>query len=239
MNALSTIEGSAFRGENYGASVPLVRSFLAVDRTVNTWGKLPRDVKDPWSGAHLIDAERYRKNMVQNFIDNVLVPPENCRWTGFKEIRYDLSPEVLEQIWDAYLREFPKSFIIFNTRCVEDVARSGWWRNWDRAEVDKLVNKLDEAFEKFQKANPTRSVVVDYDDYTADVMALKPIFDMIGEPFDEDGLKERFQARLTHGYSPSRDQALNAEPENQTPEKEEVEKEEVGKEEAAKEMSQG
>ena len=130
----------------------------------------------------------------------MLKPDPGTRVSGFKEIRYggDEFFDVEESV--EYLgfikRCFPNARFIFNERNIEDVSRSAWWK--DNPNALKVLEDLLTRVQRMYEAHRSSSLWVDYDQYKRDVNKLGPLFDFLGESFDERKLRRVLDRR--HSY---------------------------------------
>lgn len=126
--------------------------------------------------------------------ETLLRPEPDTRVVGFKEIRW-AEDDVEEYV--AWLRRvFPGARFVINTRDLDDVSQSKWWADdpGAREELAAVETRLlaladslgDDAFH------------VRYDEYVADVTRLRPLFEWLGEPWDEERVGRVLATR--HSY---------------------------------------
>ncbi|MGI8840548.1 MAG: sulfotransferase [Caulobacteraceae bacterium] len=129
---LNAIAGYRVYGENGGFLAELMGAHAALadahDHLLNPIHDRP---SNPWFGASRYDPASLDAGF-RRFVDDVLFRPGSdppARVLGFKEIRHhDLEEEKLSRLLAFARRLYPRSAIIFNTRRVADVLKSGWWR---------------------------------------------------------------------------------------------------------------
>jgi hypothetical protein len=127
-------------------------------------------------------------------LDTILRPEPDTRVTGFKEVRW------LEEDVAAYVewlqRVFPGARFVINTRNLDDVSQSKWWAgNPDAHEVLRAVEtRLLALAESLGEAG----FRVHYDDYVADPSRLRPLFEWLGEEYDES--RVRAVMETPHSY---------------------------------------
>lgn len=178
---LSSIPGYLIRGENDQAPYQL---FQFHRRTVEK-----RDVQAQWStqpGHAWTGIEGYDESValerIRSLLTATLLRPEpGTRVVGYKEIRW-WYPDVVDYV--QFLREvFPGARFVLNSRDHDAVARSKWWAETEdpMAELARLETILAELGTQLGDA----AFHVRYDEYAADVNALRPLFAWLGEPFDE------------------------------------------------------
>ncbi|MGL4542299.1 MAG: sulfotransferase, partial [Polymorphobacter sp.] len=158
------------------------------------WGYEAAD--HPWHGADAADPDGYARAMVAAFIANILKPPRGSRVIGFKEIRY-LTADLRDYLLfiDRFLA--PAKFII-NTRSVDAVAQSAWWKNVDKATLVADVARFEALTDALVAEFPDRFVKIDYARWTRDPEALRPVFALLGMPFDRAAIAATLDVRLEH-----------------------------------------
>lgn len=197
-NLLMTIPDCVIRGEN-NLILETLRTGVEQARDARArWSKPGRDPGHPWFGAHEIDAAALSEAMVAAFLAEVLRPPEGVRWIGFKEIRYAKLGEHLEAHLDFLRAQFPNAHFVFNSRDAAAVAQSAWWAKRKPEEVRHVVSSLDSRFDSYATAHPECSFRTYYETFTTDPGALRPLFERLGEPFDEAAIRAVLARRLSH-----------------------------------------
>jgi len=199
---LNAIPSVVIRGENNNALYHLYRSWQAItespDITAMRREGLVSDATHPWFGAEAIDAGAYRAALCTTFARTILRPPPATRIAGFKEIRTLADPAQFAAYLAFLQRGFPGARIIFNTRDAADVCRSSWWRRHDPEEVRQMISQADAVFHQHARANPERSILLRYEDYTSDPEALEPLFALLGARPAPGALRDVLQKRLVH-----------------------------------------
>ena len=195
---LQSIPGAHITGENTGTLEGLYLAGKRARLSHRTWGQKSQSKSHPWYGIDKIDPDRYEQRLAEVFIEEILQPPADTRWYGFKEIRYPR----LENEFPAFLqfcqRNFENPFFVFNSRNGEEVAKSKWWAKHPREKVLTLVKKMDSRFARFAKNNAANSHHVFHEETVADPQSLMPLFTKIGEPLDLDLAAEILSKPLTH-----------------------------------------
>lgn len=195
---LQNIPDAHFSGENFAVLERLFRAAHRAQRTRETWGRKDHPANHPWYGASRIDPVRFEKRLVDVFVEEIIQPPVNARWIGFKEIRYPELGDALPEYLDFVRRTFPNAHFVFNSRAAKKVAKSKWWANKPEAEVTELVESMDARFAAYAKAHPDHAKHVFYEDTVADPGSLAPVFDMLGETLDLDLARATLSVRLNH-----------------------------------------
>ncbi|MCC0072125.1 MAG: sulfotransferase [Rhodobacter sp.] len=201
-NLLNAIDGYCIRGENANALVPLAMSWHLLTSNPNVTNavtrKVPTTSEHPWYGAEEIRAFQYGRNLANAFVREVLAPPVGTRVAGFKEIRWTNDPAQFAPTLNFAYKMFPNTRFVFNTRDHDEVAKSGWWADMSVEAVKAKLARADAMFAEYLEKHPERGVRIHYNDYTADLEALKPMYDFLGEPFDRDRVKAVLDTPLTH-----------------------------------------
>lgn len=136
MGLLNAIPGYRILGENGNALYQLFQAYAAIATAHEKFpGALHQDPRSAWYGAPRLRPERFRADLVESFVRNVLRPEPGDRVLGFKEVRYTLEhmPDLAEFL-DFVRRAFPGCKIVFNHRQAAATARSGWWPTIGQAE---------------------------------------------------------------------------------------------------------
>jgi hypothetical protein len=197
---ISSIPGTYVAGENHNS----LHGAFAAWRDATTlktkygWGFQPID--HPWHGALAADPDAYARAMVDGFITHILRPPRGARRIGFKEIRYltaDLGDYL--RFIDRFLA--PAVFII-NTRTIDEVAQSAWWKDVDRDQLAADIARFEAITDAIVAECPDRFIKIDYGDWTADPETLRPVYAMLGAHFDAAAVSRTLSVRLDHMKSP-------------------------------------
>ena len=118
-------------------------------------------------------------------LDTLLRPEPDTRVTGFKEIRW-AAADVGDYV--EWLRlVFPGARFVVNTRDLAAVSRSKWWGELPDAE-SRLVEREQRILAVAESLGDA-AFRVHYDDYAGNPKALAPLFDWLGEEFDEDRIR--------------------------------------------------
>ena len=153
---------------------------------------------DPWRGADRIDPERYAAELARVFVAEIVRPPASARIVGFKEVRYFDRMDDLPEYLAFMARVFAPALLVFNRRRAADVARSGWWKAYDGAALVAEIERFDALTAAYAAAHPAGTIVMDYDVYSRDVEALRPLVERLGRAFDGRALGRVLATRLSH-----------------------------------------
>ncbi len=204
-NLLNALPGYCVRGENENALVSLFQAWQKIDvqpHFANARAtQRQTSPAEPWFGAEATDPDRFGQSLAAAFSTHVLAPPPGTRVSGFKEIRWHQAPKNFPALLAYIVRFFPDSRFIFNTRDPAAVARSGWWQKQAPEDVYSRLAKAEQLFAEAQATWPAISVALHYDTFVADHTALRPLFDLLDEPFDPDLIARVMDQRLTHAQT--------------------------------------
>lgn len=206
-NLLNAIPGYCIRGENGNALSGLARSWHLMNVAEPRIGLKARGVpstpEEPWYGAELAEPWRYGSYLANVFVREVLALPAGTRVGGFKEIRFHTEPQFFQPYLGFIRRFFPKARFIFNTRSHDAVLKSGWWADMDETRARKQLEQAEALFAAHIAAHPTISLHLHYDDYAGNPEGFRPLFDFLGEPFDQDLVAGVLNRRLDHLQRPA------------------------------------
>ncbi len=205
---LNSIEGCLITGENFNFIFGLYQAFKSLKKTKKfSHADTPNQA---FYGAHKIDMDSFIKNMqttVKNIIlaDKIKDPDIVCY--GFKEIRYlpydnDFCVEATDfsDYLDFLNLLFPNVCFVFNTRNIDDVIKSGWWKNRDPIETTKILNQAEELFKNYHYIHPDNSFMISYEDIVSQNNNLKLLYDFIGVAYDSKSILSVLSKE--HSYAP-------------------------------------
>ncbi len=193
---LGSLPGHYIAGENHDCLHGTFEAWRNAVILKDKYGWGHESLDHPWHGSDVADPDGYARAMVAAFVANILKPPRGSKVVGFKEIRYltaDLRAYLL--FIDRFLA--PATFVI-NTRSVDAVAQSAWWKDADKAKLAADVARFEAITDALVAEFPDRFVKIDYARWTQDPEALRPVFTMIGAPFDAGTIAATLAVRLEH-----------------------------------------
>lgn len=182
----------------WGIAEGLFQAVKRVRKARKTWGKKEHPKNHPWYNIDNARPARFEQGMVDLFVQEVIAPPPDVRWYGFKEIRFAPLGEDFGAFLAFHRRNFPNAFFVFNSRNSGDVAKSAWWKNKPRNEVIAMVRKMDARFALYAQENPEHSHHVFYEETLKNPASLQPLFDKLDEPLDLAAAEDIMGQRLTH-----------------------------------------
>lgn len=193
---LGGLPGHYMAGENHGSLYGAFAAWREATILKNQYGWGYEEIDHPWFGSNAANPDAYARAMVQGFVANILRPPRGARVIGFKEIRY-LIPDLRDYLLfiDRFLA--PAIFVI-NTRHVDAVAQSAWWKDADKGQLAADIAAFDQVTEALAAEYPDRFVKIDYADWTRDPETLRPVFKLLNMPFDPAAIATTLAVRLDH-----------------------------------------
>jgi hypothetical protein len=199
---LNTINGVLIRGENENVFYDFFKSYQKLLK-VSLWQKNAILPNQAWFGMGLFNCSLFMDHL-RELSRGILLADQyegsEGLCLGFKEIRYIDVIDDLENYLDFLTDLFPNTALLFNTRNLEDVAKSGWWKNENEEEVLGKLRALEERFFEYA-SNHSNSFHIDYSDVVNKSTKLKCLFDFIGAPYHEDTVD--IVLNVTHSYKPN------------------------------------
>ena len=204
-HALNRCPGVLVRGENFNALRGLFSCYSSMKAARERFGPGPRHCSQPWFGSDLWDEEKFLGAQRRLVVDHILKPGADTRVLGFKEIRYEPGAipgfgELIDYL--AYLdRLLPGIRFLVNRRNPDATCASGWWPG-----VPDGRRRLQTAYEwlgstgDYLEARLGRRAVVEtaYEEWSADPMALRKVWEFLGIAWDPEGVAETLAIRLPH-----------------------------------------
>ena len=197
---LNSIEGCLIRGENCNFCFGLFESYQNLLKAKTHRGDRPQH---PWFGAHLLDETTFlihARRLVKDLLIADVANAHKVTCYGFKEIRYAYLPEQTLIGYLAFLPQlFPNLALIFNRRNLDDVMKSGWWRDIDQSEARSILRETDRIFEEYACTHANCYQIM-YEDVVSQSAKLVGMFEFLGVPY----LKDRVARTLgmPFGYDP-------------------------------------
>ena len=203
---LNNIDGVVIRGENNNFITGLYEAYLKLQIACSPeYTRKSKHPTHPWYGAELLDTQVFL-NYCQAMVKDLLLADQNqdsniCCY-GFKEIRYlDFyfrSEYSLGSYLDFLAKIFPKVGFIFNTRNLDDVLKSGWWKTINPLEASEKLLGVEQAFKLYLKNNPNNTFLITYEDIINTSDQLKNLFLYLGAEYDESQIDRVLS--ITHSY---------------------------------------
>ncbi|WP_293089411.1 sulfotransferase family 2 domain-containing protein [Okeania sp. SIO3B5] len=157
---------------------------------------------------------------------------------GFKEIRYCSAEglegenwEILTQAlyWknlrknhiyiqkmaeylDFLAKVFPNPCFIFNTRNLDAVSESGWWKDFEKAKVKEILQVIEGDMNKYVEKHPENCFKISYEDIVEKSERLKLMFGFLGVEYSESKVQEILSLPHSYGHKSFR---INKSPNNE------------------------
>jgi 2-polyprenyl-3-methyl-5-hydroxy-6-metoxy-1,4-benzoquinol methylase len=207
---LNTIDGCVIRGENHQFCYGLYQAYKSIVDVKSSEGRHKPDVTSPFFGAHLLDETVFLKHaslMVKSLLlaDQVNSPEIVCY--GFKEVRYANVSDSLHEYLDFLSMIFPKAAFIFNTRNLDDVLKSGWWKDRDPNESRSKLQNLETVFADYH-AMHDNSFCITYEDVINKTTKFKALFEFLGAPYPAAERMDKVFSTL-YSYDPTQERIQN------------------------------
>lgn len=184
---LSSTPGVMIRGENGGVLADLFRFHDTVRHHQDRLARPePLPPSHPWWGIDGYPTATALRNMRLLMLETVLRPDPDTHVVGFKEITW--LPERLPEYLEFVRSVFPGARFVLNTRDLEHVAQSKWWAR--RPDALGELRAMEKRYVEALDGVGDTAYRVHYDDYVADPTRLRGLFDWLGEPFDEQRVRQ-------------------------------------------------
>lgn len=192
MSILNSIEGYNIKGENFNTLFGLFRATQCARRAKREFGG--ELYRPSWAGVREIDPIAFSRACAEAFVSHVLQPRNGDRVLGFKEIRYVLNLNAIDNYLTFIEEVFPDVLFVFNIRDPESASKSGWWKKTEGAA--DTISRYNDVLGNQARLRAKRSHLVHYDQYCRDLRTLKPLFDFLGEDFDYAVVREVLAAKV-------------------------------------------
>lgn len=209
---LNSIDGVTIRGENYNFIKGLYIAYENLTRTKGEFGRGDESklTTSPWYGASELDLSIFiedARTLVRNQLIGREPLPERKICYGFKEIRYmDLDTRLSSSEralkfneYLAFLRcLFPNPAFVFLTREHSQVMASGWWKDWKKDMVSKMLNEFELLSVEYCREKDW-VFQLKYEDMISNSQRVKGLFEFLGAEYSAGKVAETLAVR--HSYS--------------------------------------
>jgi tetratricopeptide (TPR) repeat protein len=199
---LNTINNVVIRGENGNIFYDFFKIYKKLGELKQNHQSaiLP---KDPWFGIGSIDENGLLDHFKETARTLLLAEQANEAQAvyGFKEIRYAESVgEQLPEYLDFLSSIFPNPAFVFNTRKLDDVLRSAWWKESNLEVARQTLMNAENRFNEYVSSH-TNCFQITYEDIVNQSGKLQAMFEFLGAPYS----KEQIEIILAtpHSYEPS------------------------------------
>lgn len=203
---LNDIDGVLIKGENFNFCFNLYQSYQSLTKAKLKAQESTSDTAkptDPWFGAHHYDLGVYKAGLGKVVKKLLVGEVEEVFCYGFKEVRYVRVPEVdLLEYLDFLGDVFPNLGIVFNTRNLDEVVKSGWWKAKKNKETKKLLSKVEAGFREYSSRND-HCFTISYADVVGKTKVLKDLYDFIGAEYNEKRIDDVLAKPHSYGQSKS------------------------------------
>jgi hypothetical protein len=192
---LNSAPGVLIRGENRAMTYHLYQYHTTAVKEAERVKQVARRPFNPWFGMYDYPAEVSLERIRQLVVDTLLRPEPDTRLLGFKEVRWYYDD--LKEYVDFLRAVFPGCRFIVNTRRLQDVAKSGWWR--DRPDPLGELQEIEARILTVAERLGDSAYAVSYDDYATTPERLRGLYEWLGLPFDPERVRQVIGART---YAP-------------------------------------
>lgn len=198
---LNSIPSVLIRGENNNFFYDLYKSYAGLTKVMSRHknATLPNQ---PWFGIPHYNTDKLIQNFQSVAHDLLMSSYEDVGTdfvTGFKEIRYPEVKDDLAPYLDFLLKIFPNAAIIFNTRNLDHVADSAFWKDQDKTQVIADLNRFEGEFSQF--ASDRENVfLMRYEDVYPNSKRMRELFDFLGAEYEEEAVQTVLNT--PHSYAP-------------------------------------
>lgn len=198
MGLLNQIDGYLIRGENNNFFFPIYKAYKNMEFSKEKFTGLGKKPTDAWFGTAFIDPDMVLSDMsvlAKNFILADQLENSSIRCYGFKEIRYAHKPTIdfFEDYLDFLAKIFPDCKFIFNTRNIDRVVKSEWWKdNEERSR--EVIAQAESAFQKYAFKH-SNCFHISYEDVLSKNSKLQEMYEFIGETYDEESVDQTLSVK--------------------------------------------
>jgi len=177
------------RGENFLFVAPLLEAQDRLERAAASDFGQTNQKTNPWYGLHLLDPERWRREIRRAMINQLYPERPVPKTIGFKEIRWHEEQDrfQLSQMIDFLIGLRPPGAVVFLTRGLVGTLSSAWWSELshvDRSRVAKRLTKFEHQMSKYNQLHPDRSHLLRYEDFICDAKVAEELCNFLGVRFD-------------------------------------------------------
>ena len=189
---LNSIDGVVIKGENSNLMASLFEAYKKLKSSKETGVRLKQDddPKNPWYGFSALKPDKLLTHF-KSMMDEVLLGDIEGQVVsyGFKEIRYIYISDFVNFL-DFIQKVYPNSCFIFNTRKLNQVAKSGWWKKYPQHEVIKQLTNAETKFSNYQEMRPEQSFAITFDDLVQKNQRIEELFEYLGFEYDSESVKK-------------------------------------------------
>jgi hypothetical protein len=202
--ALNAHPDTIIRGENYSAlrGIQEYVESIAAAADRHHAGK----PQHPWFGTARMDPEAVLADQRRHVIEYLLRPKTTTKWTGFKEVRYEIGHIADSDALANHLlflnTLLPGMRYLVNVRDPKAASQSGWWSKHPDAlgALEQTIANLRDATHTLRAVlGQQRAVLIDHDQWVSDPQVVIDALTEIGYPVDADIVRTSLAEQLSHG----------------------------------------
>jgi hypothetical protein len=207
--ALNAHPDTIIRGENYAAlrGIQAYVESIAAASDRHHAGK----PQHPWFGTARLDPAAVLADQRRHVIEYLLRPKPSTRWSGFKEVRYEVGhfPEADTLAHHLLFLNtlFPGMRYLVNVRDPQRASTSGWWSAHPDAHsaLRTTVENLQVVTATLRDVlGPGRVALIDHDRWVDDPDIVSDALAEVGFPVEADIVRAVLSQPLTHGKGSQR-----------------------------------
>lgn len=161
--------------------------------------------KNPWYRIDAVEDDQYF-DYFKEFLTLFIPKAPGVRCIGFKEVRYINTGEYLEEYLDFLQKVFPDVALIINTRKLENVTKSGWWKEKDAAESTLALREFESRLLQYA-ASKANCFHIQYEEVVENGQKLRGLFDFLGADYCAEDVA--LILNTPHSYAPEQQHIKN------------------------------
>jgi hypothetical protein len=182
---LNTIDNVDIRGENNNFLYGFFEAYKRLSATIDNYGSIAKEPVHSWYGADKLSKDQFIEQ-TRLFIKKIFnFDNTDNKVYGFKEIRY-FENNNFEEYLDFLCLVLDNPCIIFNTRAINEVCKSGWWRFQNEEIVKEKLLSYNNKINAYHSKKPYTSFIIDYSEFTVISTKLLQLYEFIGASFNKD-----------------------------------------------------
>lgn len=200
---LNTIDGVTIRGENDNVFYEFFKAYqkLINQRKLHNDAVLPNQA---WFGISFVNPaqvlKEFRRMARKILLGEFDYQTNRGMCVGFKEIRYSDNLQEFEEYLGFLQLLFPNTAIIFNTRNIDDVLKSGWWQDQTRADSTKQLEAIEAKYHSYHQEN-NNTFKIKYEQVKENGEMLQKLFSFLGADYKSSEVETVLAIR--HSYLPN------------------------------------
>ena len=201
---LNAVPEILVKGENMNYFYHIFKSHKHLCNAASQFGGRSSNPTNPWFGINSWNETKILNHYREIAKDLILGPeisnprsPIKCY--GFKEIRFFNVPiDELEDYLDFLTKIFPNPCFLFNSRNLDNVVKSEWWKKKDESELRKKMINFEDKCKEYAINKPNCKLVT-YENICLNKGQIEKIYDLIGTRVDKKIINKVLSTK--HSYS--------------------------------------